>query len=146
MSINTDPNSLEGILRKLAKEVEVAVHTMYRREAGAGTMQVRTERFVFEARDRIAAATGASGAPVPVAQRRFTPVVAASAVEGAGTSAEWTADEAAAVTKCILAWLPMGPPAAAAPDSRCIAPGRELIPLWREREAARQAVGRVGRG
>ena len=151
MSMNTDPDSLEAILAKLAKDVENAVHAMYRRQAGPNTTQVRAERFVLEARDRIAGSANARVAAPSGALPRFTGAAVAGAVgstvgstgESTGEAAGWTADEAAAVTKCIRAWLPMGAPSSAAPESRCVAPGRELIPLWRERELARQAAGRV---
>jgi hypothetical protein len=37
----------------------------------------------------------------------------------------------------------MGAPSQTAPDSRCIAAGRELLPNWGEREAARNALAKV---
>jgi hypothetical protein len=54
-----------------------------------------------------------------------------------------TDDDLAALRKCVLAWLPMGAPSQAAADSRCIAAGRELLPSWGEREAARNALAKV---
>ncbi len=145
MSMNTEPDALEAILAKLAKDVEIAVHTLYRRQAGPDTTQVRTERFVREARDKIAGVASATGVTPTGSYPRVTPSVASPA-QAAGGSVSWSPDETAAVTKCVLAWLPMGSPSSATPDSRCIAPGRELIPLWGEREMARQAVKRIGAG
>jgi hypothetical protein len=144
MSTNTDPDSLDAILTKLARDVESAVHAMYRRQAGPSTTQVRTDQMVRSARDRIASIGAPPRASAPAGPApRFSAAVTASAIAGAAASAEWTADEATAVTKCVLAWLPLGSPASAKPDTRCLPPGRELIPTWGERETARQAVRKV---
>ena len=43
----------------------------------------------------------------------------------------------------ITAWLPMGNPRDAAPDSKCIAAMRELTPTWGQREKAREAIRRI---
>ncbi|HYV97046.1 MAG TPA: hypothetical protein VE967_06305 [Gemmatimonadaceae bacterium] len=145
MSTNTDPDSLDAILAKLAREVESAVHAMYRRQAGPQTTQVRTDQFVRAARDRITSTNAVQNAPRTSAPTgsaaRFS---AAGAATSAGdTKPEWTTAEAAAVTKCVMAWLPMGSPTSAAPDSRCVPPGRELMPVWSERELARGALRKV---
>lgn len=143
MSTNTDPDSLDAILTKLAREVESAVHAMYRRQAGPGTTQVRTDQFIKNARDRIASIGAPPRASAPAGTTpRFSAAVTAAAVD-AGLSAEWTAAEATAVTKCLMAWLPLGAPSSAKPESRCMPSGRDLLPTWGERELARQAIRKV---
>ena len=61
----------------------------------------------------------------------------------AGGALGWTKEEGEAVMKCINAWLPMGPPRDAAPESKCIPAARELSPTWAQRERAREAVRRT---
>lgn len=143
--MSTMPEAVEGILAKLAKDVEQAVHAMYRRQAGPDTTMVRTEHMVRDAADRVASFLKSTpAAPAPGAPpQRFTASVVASSIAAEGTEGGWTGDEAQAITKCIMAWLPMGSPTSAKPDSRCMAPGKELIPTWGEREIARQAVRKV---
>jgi hypothetical protein len=142
--MSSTPEAVEEILARLARDIEKAVHAMYRSEAGASTTQVRTEHFVSDASDRIGAflkstPSAAGAGPTP----RFTAAVVASSISGDGADGDWSADEAAAVTKCIMAWLPIGPPSSAKPESRCLAPGKELLPSWGEREVARNAVRKV---
>jgi hypothetical protein len=136
------PDAVDDVLAKLAKDVEAAVHAMYRGKVGAHTAKVRTGHLVTDARARIAQSLGAAPSPADP-QQRFSAAVVASAKLGDGAGVEWSGEEAAAVTKCILAWLPIGSPASAKPDSRCTPPGRELIPTWGERELAREAVRKV---
>jgi hypothetical protein len=139
------PEAVEEILAKLAKDIESAVHSMYRGQVGPNTAQVRTEHFVADARERISAFMKSSpSAHVPGAPpQRFTAAVAASSVAGDGGNAVWTPEEAAAITKCLMAWLPLGSPSSAAPDSRCMPSGKELLPTWGDREMARAAVRKV---
>jgi hypothetical protein len=138
------PEAVDEILAKLAKDVEKAVHSMYRSEVGVNTTQIRTEHFVTDARDRIGAFLKSSpAAAAGAAPPRFTAAVAASSISGDGADGGWSADEAAAVTKCIMAWLPIGSPSSAKPESKCMAPGKELLPSWGEREVARNAVRKV---
>lgn len=139
------PEAVEEILAKLAKDIESAVHAMYRREVGANTAQVHTEHFVTDARERIAAFMKSTtpSAQTAGAPPRFSAVIAASSIAGDGTDAGWSPEEAAAVTKCLMAWLPLGSPSSAAPDSKCMAAGKELLPTWGERELARGAVRKV---
>lgn len=148
--MSSTPEAVDEILAKLAKDVESAVHSMYRREVGPSTAQVRTEHFVSDARERIGAflkslppgsALGQRAPSGPAA--RFSAANAASSSSGDGADGGWSVEEAAAVNKCLTAWLPIGPPSSAKPDSRCMAPGRELIPTWGERELARNAVRKV---
>ena len=132
---------IDRILDKLAKDVELAVHALYRGEVRQETAKVRTDAFLRDARSAIAAAvaesggvTGAGAAPT-VSPR---PSVAAPAI--AGEAFGWTSDDSDAVTKCILAWLPMGGPTSTAADTKCIPAGKMLVPTWGERERAREAV------
>lgn len=139
------PEAVEEILTKLAKDIEAAVHSMYRGQVGTNTAQVRTEHFVTDARERIAAfLKSMPSANVPGAPpQRFTAAVTASTVAAAAGDAGWSAEEAAAVTKCLMAWLPLGLPSNAEPDSKCLASGKELLPTWAERELARAAIRKV---
>jgi hypothetical protein len=143
------PDNIDQILAKLAKDVENAVHALYRGEMKQGTAQGRTGRYVQEAQERVADAIGAasvavSGAVVSAPSRLATsprPSVSAPAIAGAALG--WSVDDSSAVIKCINAWLPMGGPQSTPPDTLCIAPGKMLIPTWGERERAREAVRRI---
>jgi hypothetical protein len=124
----TSETQLNSIIEKLVRDVELAVHAMYRGDVRQNTAKARTDthrRTAYESlrpllSSAVPAATGANGHGAPLA-----------------------ADEATAIMRCIMAWLPMGVPNAAAPDSRCVAAARELFPTWGEREAARQAIKRI---
>ena len=120
---------LNAIIDKLVKDVELAVHAMYRGDVRQNTAKVRTDghrRAAYEALR-------------PMLSGASSVTAAAASTPGAALSA----DEATAITRCIMGWLPMGPPSAAAPDSRCVSASRELFPTWGERERARQAVKRL---
>jgi hypothetical protein len=140
---------IDQILEKLAKDVEAAVHALYRGEMRQNTAKARTGHIVQDARAKVANAIGAASQAVtgePV--RRPTPVAtsprpSASAPVIAGAAFGWSKEESDAVFKCINAWLPMGGPQSTAPDTLCIAPGKMLIPTWGERERAREAVKKL---
>jgi hypothetical protein len=124
----TSEAQLNSIIEKLVKDVELSVHAMYRGDVRQNTARARTDthrRAAYEAL-RPLVADGASAASAPTV--------------GGGTL---TAAEATAIMRCIMGWLPMGAPNAAAPESRCVAAARVLFPTWGEREMARQAVKRV---
>ena len=128
------PKALGDIIDKLARDVEAAVHALYRGDVRQNTVKARTEVHRKAARDAVAQLVGdGNGAPVAPAA-------------AAGSFAALGADELEALTRCIMAWLPMGAPNAAAPDSRCVPAGRELMPSWGEREKARQAARRLTNG
>lgn len=139
-------SAIDQVLEKLAKDVEAAVHSLYRGEIRQNTAKARTGHLVQDARTKVAEALGAAGAAVsgePV--RRRTPVAisprpSVSAPALAGAQFGWTKEDSDAVMKCVNAWLPMGGPQSTAPDTLCIAPGKMLIPTWGERERAREAV------
>ena len=125
----TSEAQLNSIIEKLVKDVELAVHAMYRGDVRQNTARVRTEshrRAAYEA---------------------LRPLVGDAAAQPAATSSAagspLTADEATSIMRCIMGWLPMGAPNASVPDSRCVAAARELFPTWGDRERARLALKRV---
>ncbi len=143
-------SDIDQILEKLAKDVEAAVHSLYRGEMRQNTAKARTGHLVQDARAKVANALGAAADAVAGggAVRRPTPVAtsprpSASAPMIAGAAYGWTKEDSDAVMRCINAWLPMGGPNSTAPDTLCIAPGKMLIPTWGERERARDAVKRL---
>jgi hypothetical protein len=134
------------ILEKLAKDVEAAVHAMYRGEARQATTRVKTSHLVAEAKAALAesvpsAPSAAPRSPTPgIPKLAVSPRPSASAPVVQGAAAGWTAAQSDAVMRCVMAWLPMGAPSSTAPDTKCVAAGKMLVPTWGEREAAREAV------
>jgi hypothetical protein len=118
---------VEQILDKLMRDVESSVHAFYRGDVRQNTQRIKTDTFRNAAREALAPML--TGAPAPEA----------SAVSGAGL----TAEEIVSVQRCVMAWLPMGAPADARPESRCVAAAREFSPAWSEREVARLALRRA---
>ena len=158
----TTPPSLEQverILDKLVKDTMSAMHAMYMGDVRGNTQRARTEVGRNEARQALiellgipstrpsttlpaaGAAVSSSGAGRAVGGG-ITSGAGAAVGTGSGTGALSQA-EIDALRKCINAWLPMGAPSSATPDSRCIAAGRELVPTWGERELASAAVKKV---
>ena len=135
----TDP--IDTVLEKLAKDVEMAVHALYRGDVRQETANARTGHLVRDAAARLR--TSAPPATVVTQDGAVSPLTPASRPSIAGTALGWTDAEGEAVMKCVTAWLPMGPPKTAAPDSKCIAAGREMVPTWSERELARGAVRKL---
>lgn len=134
-------SDLDQVLDKLAKDVEAAVHALYRGEVRQMTAKARTDGILQKAKADAAQAT-AGGArpstPVAVSPR---PSVAAPAI--AGELVGWSKEEGEAVQKCITAWLPVGGPRDTAPDSKCIPAASMLLPTWGQREKAREALKRI---
>ena len=122
---------LDEVLDRLVRDVEASVHAMYRGDHRQNTMQVRSETHRKAARDAILPLIG--GVP------RTPGAAALSFADGAALGGE----DLAAIMRCIMAWLPMGDPNAANPQSRCIAAAKELAPSWGEREKARSAAKRL---
>jgi hypothetical protein len=140
---------IEQILDNLARDVENAVHSLYRGEVRQNTAKARTEHLVQDARAKLAGVLGdaasavagrTEGQPSAVATSP-RPRISAPAI--AGVAHGWTSEDSDAVLRCINAWLPMGGPHSTAPDTLCIAPGKMLIPTWGERERAREAVKKI---
>jgi hypothetical protein len=140
---------IDQILEKLAKDVEAAVHSLYRGEMRQDTAKARTGHLVQDARAKVAEALSAAAVAVSGEPgRRPTPVATSprpsvSAPALAGAAYGWTEEDSDAVLRCINAWLPMGGPQSTAPDTPCIAAGKMLIPAWGQRERAREAVKRI---
>ena len=142
------PENLDDILAKLAKDVENAVHSLYRGEMRQHTAKARTGQYVLDAQSKVAEALGAasaaaSGVVAGSSQVATSPRPRVSAPVSAGAAVGWTTEDSDAVLKCINAWLPMGGPQSTPPDMLCIAPGKMLIPTWGERERAREAVRKL---
>ena len=137
---------IDEVLEKLARDVEVAVHALYRGEVRTATAKARTDHLVRDAVNALRAAQSAApAAPAAPAAAvddlgAVSPRPPASRPSVAGAAIGWTTEEGEAVMKCVTAWLPMGAPSTAAPDSKCIASGREMVPSWGERERARLAL------
>ena len=124
----TPEQTLAQALEKLTKDVELAVHAMYRGDVRQNTARARTDSFRKAAYDAL------------------RPLIAGAARPPAGPAAPHGAlanDDVTAVMRCIMAWLPMGAPAQAAAESRCVAASRELFPTWGDRERAREAIKRL---
>ena len=159
------PNdALDRVLDKLIRDVEQAVHALYRGDVRQQTAKARTDGHRTTARkalqDLLAGAGAGAGAPavagLSVAAGAFGGRPAPPPSQGAGPadpfaprapaafgSGSLSADEATAITKCVMAWLPMGAPNTVAPDSRCVPAAKELAPSWRIREVAREAIRRM---
>jgi hypothetical protein len=92
---------------------------------------VKTDSFKVAARDAL----------LPFLSDRPATETAPSAAPGA--AAAFAADEVVALTRCVMAWQPMGAPASATPQSPCVSAAREMAPTWGEREKARLALKRT---
>ena len=129
---------LEEVIKALVRDVAAGVHAMYRGDIRQETAQVRMSAFVTQAREALlpllAGGAGLSGVhPLSVGSLQPPP-------RGPDPL---SAEEAAAVTRCIMAWGPMGNPSEAAADSRCVPGAKELVPSWGDREKAREALRRL---
>jgi hypothetical protein len=131
----------ERILEKLAKDVESAVHALYRGEVRQNTAQTRTMSILNEAKSALMSTLASEGVRSPTPMPSPRPSVAAPAIAGAALG--WSKEEGESVLKCITAWLPMGPPNSTAPDTKCVSAMRDLTPTWGQREKAREAVRRI---
>lgn len=139
-------SDVDHIIEKLVKDVEAAVHALYRGDTRQATARARTDTILHEAREALRAAVRAPtpAAPneaVPGAIPPARPSVAAPVVVGGVPG--WTPEEGEAVVKCITGWLPVGPPTTTDPETRCISAMRDLTPTWGQREKAREAVRRI---
>lgn len=141
-------NDIDQILNKLAKDVEAAVHALYRGEVKQSTAKARTSHVLSDARTALRAAVDGVTVAVPAPagtgdQVAVSPRTSSHAPSVAGKELGWSNEDSDAVLKCIMSWLPVGAPASTAPDTKCIAAGRMLVPTWAERERARESVRRI---
>jgi len=123
--------NLDQVLETLVRDVVAAVHAMYRGEVRQQTAKLKTDERRAAARTALLKLVSV---PQPTPGGVAPPPVAASTL---------ASDEVAAVTRCVLGWLPMGDPRSAVPESRCIPAAREIAPTWGEREKARLAIRRA---
>ena len=123
-------DSVEQILDKLIRDVEASVHSFYRGDVRQNTQRIKTDTFRNAARQALVPILSGGGA---------APNEGASASSGTPLAP----DEIVAAQRCVMAWLPMGAPTDASPESRCVAAAREVQPSWGEREKARLALKRA---
>ena len=122
-----DASQLEQVLEKLAHDVEASIHAFYRGDVRQHTQRGKTDAFVREARQALQPLVGGQ----------------ATATAATAVASPLSADEVAAATRCVMAWMPMGAPNAASPQSRCVPAAKEMLPTWGEREKARLALKRA---
>lgn len=137
---------IDEIVRGLVRDVAAGVHSLYRGDIRQQTTQLKLSAFAKEAADKLRASiAGAAGATTG----SFTAIPAPSgggAAAAPGT-ASLSGDEVTALTRCVMAWIPLGgAPNAATSDMKCTAGAREMAPTWGEREVARLAVRRIASG
>jgi hypothetical protein len=134
-------DKLDEVIKNLVRDVAAGVHAMYRGDIRQQTAQVRMNAFVTQAREALlpllAASSGGLTSLQPTSVGAFQPPASSTALP---------AEEAAAITRCIMAWGPMGNPSEAAPDSKCAPGAKELVPSWGDREKAREALRRLAGG
>ena len=123
-------DSIEQILDKLIRDVEASVHSLYRGDVRQNTQRIKTDTFRNAARQALAPILSGGSA-------------ASSEGVSAFSGAPLAPDEIVAAQRCVMAWLPMGVPTDASPESRCVAAAREVLPAWGEREKARLALKRA---
>jgi hypothetical protein len=134
-------DKLEEVIKNLVRDVAAGVHAMYRGDIRQQTAQVRMSAFVTQAREALLPLLAGSGAVTVL-----NPMSVGSLHPPPRGSEALSAEEAAAITRCIMAWGPMGNPSEAAPDSRCAPGAKELVPSWGDREKAREALRRLAGG
>lgn len=134
-------DKLDEVIKNLVRDVAAGVHAMYRGDIRQQTAQVRMNAFVTQAREALLPLLAAQGGTLlhPPSVGSFQPPAPA-------TSGPLSGEEAAAITRCIMAWGPMGNPSEAAPDSKCAPGAKELVPSWGDRERAREALRRLAGG
>lgn len=134
-------DKLDEVIKNLVRDVAAGVHAMYRGDIRQQTAQVRMNAFVTQAREALLPLLAGSGGLAPL-----QPTSVGSFQPPAHASGALSAEEAAAITRCIMAWGPMGNPSEAAPDSKCAPGAKELVPTWGDREKAREAIRRLAGG
>ncbi|MBA3889232.1 MAG: hypothetical protein H0X64_01765 [Gemmatimonadaceae bacterium] len=133
---------IDEIVRALVRDVAAGVHSLYRGDIRQQTTQLKLSAFAKEAADKLRASIAGTG----TASGSF-PVIPAPGTSPGGSARlqpSLSEEEVTALTRCVMAWLPLGgAPNAATPDMKCTAGAREMAPTWGEREAARLAVRRI---
>jgi hypothetical protein len=155
---------IDEIIKGLVRDVAAGVHGLYRGDTRQQTTQLKLGTYGREAADRIRAAirgqlgTPAGGMTPPAADApgaglggppapSFGAAAPAPFGGAAPAPAALSQEEIGAITRCVMAWLPMGGlPNAATPEMKCVAGAREMCPTWGDREAARLAVRRLASG
>jgi hypothetical protein len=133
-------DKLEEIIKALVRDVAAGVHAMYRGDIRQETAQLRMSAFVTQAREALRPLLAGSGG----GSSGLHPTSVGSLRPPAGRGSDsLSAEEVAAITRCIMAWGPMGNPSEAASDSRCAPGAKELVPNWGDRERAREALRRL---
>lgn len=139
-------NKIDEIVRGLVRDVAAGVHGLYRGDTRQQTTQLRLSTFGKEAGDKLRAAIRSQyGTPASLGAVA-TPVagVALPAPGAAASRAALSEEEIGALTRCVMAWLPLGgAPNAATPDMKCVSGAREMSPTWGDRETARAALRRI---
>ena len=130
---------LEEVIKALVRDVAAGVHAMYRGDIRQQTAQVRMSAFVTQAREALLPLLTNGGG----ATSSRHPGSVGSLQPPPRGSEPLSAEEASAITRCIMAWGPMGNPSDATPDSRCVPGAKELVPSWGDREKARDALRRL---
>jgi hypothetical protein len=122
---------LDQILDKLIADIETSMHGFYRGEVRQDTQRVRSTRQRAVAREALVELMANAG----------------KQAEGDRAATEkrlpLAPEDLAALTRCVIAWLPMGAPSTTSPASRCLPAARELAPSWGEREKAQAALKRL---
>lgn len=135
-------DKLEEIIKNLVRDVAAGVHAMYRGDIRQQTAQVRLGAFVTQAREALLPLLTGGGRRVSGGVSLAVGSLQPPVQSGGSLSAE----EAAAITRCVMSWGPMGNPAEATPESKCVPGAKELAPSWGDREKAREAIRRLAGG
>jgi hypothetical protein len=134
---------IDQIVRALVRDVASGVHSLYRGDIRQQTTQLRLSTYAKEAADRLRA-TIANGGSTPPGS---VPAVSPASGNGPAPGGTLSADEVAALTRCVMAWIPVGgAPNSATPEMKCTSGAREMCPSWGDREAARMAIRRLSAG
>lgn len=122
---------LDQVLETLVRDVVASVHAMYRGEVRQDTAKLKTSEHRATARHALLNLVGVTQ---PAPDGTEPPSVPTASI---------SSDEVAAITRCVMGWLPMGDPRSVAPEMRAIPGAREIAPTWGEREKARLAIRRA---
>lgn len=134
-------DKLEEVIKNLVREVAAGVHAMYRGDIRQQTAQARLGGFVTQAREALLPLLGGDPSRTSGAH-----ALGVGSLQPPVPGGALPAEDVAAITRCIMAWGPMGNPAEATPDSKCVPGAKELVPGWGDREKAREAIRRIAGG